>query len=139
VELGSRYQRQRKNEMRTAAIIFFLVTFTTANAQYSKSMIAQDKQLHFVCGYSIGFNTSICVLNQKPLNSLVWTVAVTSTIAIGKEWYDIKRGTPEVMDIVYTVGGGLIGYGVVQALKFIPEKKRVILARGNYKGIRIVI
>lgn len=39
-----------------------------------------------------------------------WAIVVTAVAAVGKELYDkySGKGTPELMDIVYTVSGGLV-------------------------------
>jgi hypothetical protein len=101
--------------------------------------IPPDKQKHFEAGYLIGFSTSVATFGQKPLKSLAWDIGVATLIGSAKEAYDMTgKGTPEIKDLVYTVGGSLLGYGVIQAFKRLPVKKKVLFANRNYKGIIII-
>ena len=66
-------------------------------------LIAQDKANHFIYGCIICFLSGL-VFN--PINSIL----ITFLIALSKEIYDklSKKGTPEILDIIYTIIGGLI-------------------------------
>jgi hypothetical protein len=115
-------------------IIIFIITESLCNGQ-----ILPDKQKHFAAGYLVGFSTSAITIDQKPLKSLAWNVGVATLIGSAKEVYDMTgKGIPEIKDLLYTVGGSLLSYGVIQAFKRLPERKRVLLANRNYKGIRFV-
>ena len=65
-------------------------------------MLPVDKQLHLLGGYVI-------TLTLAPIG--IWTaLAACTLIAAAKELvhdYAMKRGTPEVMDWLATVAGGL--------------------------------
>jgi hypothetical protein len=65
-------------------------------------LVPQDKANHYIYGSVIYFITSLCL---SPILSLI----VVLLIAFLKELYDYKtkKGTPEVMDIVWTMIGGL--------------------------------
>lgn len=65
--------------------------------------MAHDKLKHFFIGYFISL--SIVFIG-------VYGVFLTLAIAIAKEVYDkvSKRGTPEMLDIVYTVAPAVINY-----------------------------
>lgn len=73
--------------------------------------IPHDKLLHYVVGTVV---YSLCSLFIG-----MYAIVIVLVIAIGKEVYDYvsKKGTPEYMDAVATVLGGVIGllgayYGV---------------------------
>lgn len=63
----------------------------------------KDKQLHAAAGFVIGFLFSLV----SPLLGVVMAIIA----GIGKEIYDkvSKKGTPEFLDFVFTVLGGLLG------------------------------
>ena len=63
----------------------------------SKFMLDSDKANHFVYG------ALACVVGG------MWGCAL---VAVGKEVYDYvsKKGTPSVMDVVYTLAGGISVY-----------------------------
>ena len=69
-------------------------------------MIAPDKVSHFVVGYVIG--TAALFVGWYALIPVVIAAA-------GKEIYDrvSGKGTPEVLDAVATVGGGLLSVTVI--------------------------
>jgi uncharacterized protein YfiM (DUF2279 family) len=103
-------------------IPFIIITFISESS--CNGQIPPDKQQHFAAGYLIGFSTSVITVGQKPLKSLVWDVGIATLIGSAKEAYDMTgKGTPEIKDLVYTIGGSLLGYGVIQAFKKFPERK----------------
>lgn len=65
-------------------------------------VIAQDKLMHYFVG-------TLIVAVSYPLVGL-WAIVVTAVAAVGKELYDkySGKGTPELMDVVYTMFGGLV-------------------------------
>ena len=65
--------------------------------------MAHDKLKHFFIGYFISL--SIVIIG-------VYGVFLTLAIAVAKEIYDkvSKKGTPEILDIVYTVAPAVINY-----------------------------
>ena len=65
--------------------------------------MAHDKLKHFFIGYFISL--SIIFIG-------VYGVFLTLAIAVAKEIYDkvSKKGTPEILDIVYTVAPAVINY-----------------------------
>lgn len=64
--------------------------------------IPHDKLLHYVAGTII---YALCSLFIG-----LYAIVIVLVIAIGKEVYDYvsKKGTPEYMDIIATVLGGLV-------------------------------
>lgn len=65
-------------------------------------VIAQDKLMHYFVGSLI---MALCIPFIEVYGLLVVLLA-----AVGKEAYDkvTGKGTPELMDIVYTMFGGLV-------------------------------
>lgn len=65
--------------------------------------ISHDKLLHYVVG------TIVYALCSMLIG--MYALIVVVVIAVGKEAYDYytKKGTPEVMDAVATVLGGVVG------------------------------
>ncbi len=59
--------------------------------------IAKDKKLHFLVGFAIAFFLNI------------YLVVI---VALAKEVRDkvSKKGTPELLDFIYTVVGGILAY-----------------------------
>lgn len=84
--------------------------------------IPKDKQLHLFAGTEIGFATSVLTVEKKPVISFAYAVGSSALIGTAKELYDIKHGTPEVKDALFTVAGGVIGWGIVQGFKLIGKK-----------------
>jgi len=73
--------------------------------------IPLDKKLHLGAGFIIALVTGIIL---TPLFGLLLAVGT----GVGKEVYDrlSGKGTPEIMDIVYTVAGGLLAAGLMVVL-----------------------
>lgn len=72
--------------------------------------LAKDKQLHIIAGLLIGATASFLGWYALPLAIIV---------AVGKEViYDklMGRGTPEVLDAVYTIGAAGIITTIIQIL-----------------------
>ncbi len=59
--------------------------------------IAKDKKLHLIIGFFI---------------ALLLNIYIVVLIGAGKEVYDkvSKKGTPELLDFIYTVAGGILAY-----------------------------
>jgi hypothetical protein len=69
-------------------------------------MIALDKQAHFLAGLAIMLGVSL-------FGGWVLGLAAAVVAGIGKEVYDMTgRGTPDYMDAVATIAGGLAGAGL---------------------------
>lgn len=68
-------------------------------------MIAQDKLMHFLIG------TLLAIMTVSYLG--VWSLLVVFIAGVGKEVYDkvSGKGTPELMDIAWTMYGGLVIVG----------------------------
>lgn len=66
--------------------------------------IPQDKANHFIAGvllFAVGHFISVPV-----------GIFLAVAYAVGKEMWDYAsgKGTPEIMDAVYTIAGGMVGY-----------------------------
>lgn len=108
-------------------IILFL-----AISQRCSGQIPKDKQDHLIVGTSIGFMTSTLTINTD--KSFVYSMASVTLIAGGKELvYDkwMGKGNPEWKDFGYSVGGAVIGWGIVKIFKMIGNKRT-----RNYTGMR---
>lgn len=69
--------------------------------------IPRDKKLHFIAGLALALVISFAI---TPLVGFI----AASACGVGKELYDMTgRGTPEWMDLWYTVAGGTVGAGFV--------------------------
>lgn len=71
--------------------------------------LAHDKKLHFAVG------ALIAILVSLVSGNLWFGLAASAVAGVGKEVYDrvSKEGTPEVMDAVWTVIGGVTGCALV--------------------------
>lgn len=65
-------------------------------------LIPQDKANHFIYGCLIYFVLQVIL-------TPVFALIATSGIAIAKEVYDkkSKKGTPEILDALYTIAGAI--------------------------------
>lgn len=65
-------------------------------------MVAHDKLMHYLVGSVIAL-VSVVVIG-------VWALLLVLIAAIGKELYDkvSGKGTPEWMDVVWTMYGGVV-------------------------------
>lgn len=89
------------------------------------AQIPRDKQLHFAVGAGIGLWTSSATINKPAWQSLTWTIGTTTVIGTSKELiYDkwMGKGIPEVKDALWTIGGGIVSWGVVQGFKWLFSK-----------------
>lgn len=67
-------------------------------------MIAHDKCLHFMVG--------VVLFAAFHFVSVPVGLAVVAVAAIGKEiydWFNKDKHTPDIMDAVWTIAGGVIG------------------------------
>ena len=73
-------------------------------------MIAQDKIKHLAVG--IFFSALIPFIN-------IYSLLLCVVLAFGKEIYDYlsKKGTPEVLDAVYTIAPTLLTYLIYNIIK----------------------
>jgi hypothetical protein len=72
----------------------------------------QDKQKHLLAGLALSILAGLLFC---PLAGLVTAAVVGALKEIVWDWL-LKKGTPELLDFVATVAGGVIGYTL---LKFI--------------------
>ena len=75
--------------------------------------ITHDKLLHLFAGYVIAHivNNVYCEILTPSYRGAIAGFVVALVIGIAKEIYDSKHKeteTPEVADVVYTIGGGFI-------------------------------
>jgi len=66
--------------------------------------IPQDKANHFIYG------TLICFISSLFLHNPIISLGITIVVGASKEIYDkiSGKGNPEILDLVFTVLGGLI-------------------------------
>lgn len=72
-----------------------------------------DKLLHFIAG------TYIYMICEKWIFDMWYSILTVLIIAILKEliWdRAMKNGTPEIMDVVYTVIGGLLAMFIINGI-----------------------
>ena len=74
--------------------------------------IPKDKKLHILVGLALSI---LAGLFAYPMFGLLIAAAVGALKEIIWDWL-LKKGTPELLDFVATVAGGVIGYTL---LKFI--------------------
>jgi hypothetical protein len=110
--------------------------------------VRKDYTDHFLCGSLAGFTGNWtgwvitgCDSEKEKNMSFIAGVGTAAIVGAGKEliydkWMD--KGTPEFNDFLSTTLGGVFGSGVLR-LALIGKKEPVILAKGNYKGMRIKI
>jgi hypothetical protein len=72
-------------------------------------VIPQDKVLHFVVGFA---GSLVIGLLLTPL----WGFLLACTTGVGKEVYDklSQRGTPELMDALATIAGGVLAMELIK-------------------------
>ena len=76
-------------------------------------VIPRNKKHHFIAGLSLALVLGFAV---TPLVGFI----AASAYGVGKELYDMTgRGTPEWMDLWYTVAGGTAGSGIVILMKLL--------------------
>ena len=111
-------------------------------------IIPYDKQLHYAAGMMVGYPTAIFsyTYTENVSKTFLWTIGTTAFIAGTKEIvYDkwMERGTPEFKDFLWTMGGGLTGFGIVRLMVW-NEPKLKKLQRTTYvscskNGLGIII
>lgn len=86
-----------------------LILFFTPKS-FSQSYKEKDKQAHFLAGMTIGGIAYEASKNTN--NTFLWTIGSVTAVGIGKELLDSRQPTNkfDVIDLSYTVGGGLISY-----------------------------
>lgn len=108
--------------------IFIILFLSIPKCQ---AQIPKDKQDHLLAGTSIGFMSSAMTVNTDKM--FLTSMASVTLIAGSKELvYDkwMGKGQPEFKDFAYSVGGAVIGWGVVKVFKLIGNKRT-----RNYKGM----
>lgn len=97
-------------------ITFVLLIFSlTVNAQ-----LPPDKKDHLLAGTLIGSSATIITINNKPINSLCWSLGSAAVIGGSKELiYDkwMGKGTPELKDFGWTIVGSVTGFAIIQGFK----------------------
>ncbi len=73
----------------------------------------QDKQKHLLAGLALSILAGLFVY---PLIGLVTAAVVGALKEIVWDWL-LKKGTPELLDFVATVAGGVLGAGLTLLLK----------------------
>ena len=73
-------------------------------------MIAKDKKLHLLAGLTLSI---LAGLSFCPLIGLATAAVVGALKEIIWDWL-LKKGTPELLDFVATVAGGLIGLAILK-------------------------
>jgi hypothetical protein len=68
-----------------------------------------DKKLHLLAGLALALSAGLLFC---PLVGLVTAAVVGALKEIIWDWL-LKKGTPEFMDFVATVAGGVIGYVLI--------------------------
>jgi hypothetical protein len=90
--------------------------------------IKEDKIKHFAAGYGISMASSLCLKNAK--NKEVKSTLIAILAGVLKETvYDklMKKGTPSVMDAVWTGAGGYYGSITIPMIKTKPVKPIIYL------------
>ena len=101
-----------------------MVVIFLSISQRCSGQIPKDKQDHLLAGTSIGFMASALTINTD--KTFVYSIASVTLIAGGKEIvYDkwMGKGKPEWKDFGYSLGGAVIGWGMIKAIKFICNGK----------------
>ena len=75
-------------------------------------MIAKDKKLHLLAGLALSILAGLFVY---PLIGLATAAVVGALKEIIWDWL-LKKGTPELLDFVATVAGGVIGYTLLKLI-----------------------
>lgn len=129
--------------------LLLLLSFLIFNCPLLLSQtIPYDKQLHYSAGVMVGYPTAVFsyYYTENTAKTFAWTMGTTILVGGGKELiYDkwMNKGTPDVKDFLWTVGGGLTGFGIVRLLAWNDPKLRK-LERNAYvsctrNGVGIVI
>ena len=72
----------------------------------------KDKQLHLLTGLALSILVGLLFC---PLTGLVTAAVVGALKEIVWDWL-LKKGTPELLDFVATVAGGVIGYTLLKLI-----------------------
>ena len=72
----------------------------------------KDKQLHLLTGLALSILAGLLFC---PLTGLIVAAVVGALKEIVWDWL-LKKGTPELLDFVATVAGGVIGYTLLKLI-----------------------
>jgi hypothetical protein len=72
----------------------------------------KDKKLHLLAGLALSL---LAGLSLCPIVGLVTAAVVGALKEIIWDWL-LKKGTPELLDFVATVAGGVIGYTLLKLI-----------------------
>lgn len=76
-------------------------------------MLARDKQMHFAAGLALSL---LMGLLCTPTWGLLTAVVMGALKEIIWDWW-LGRGTPEFLDFVATVAGGVVGYLILAVMR----------------------
>ena len=91
--------------------LLFLLVIT------SQAQIRQDYKDHLLIGTALGMTATMVTYpyTMDDCKTAAIGIGIPLAVGIGKEFYDLSgKGTPEVEDILFTVAGGVIGYGITR-------------------------
>lgn len=74
--------------------------------------IPKDKQLHLLAGLALSLLAGLLLC---PIGGLMAAVIVGFGKEVVWDWL-LRRGTPEFLDFVATVAGGLVGYTLLKLI-----------------------
>jgi hypothetical protein len=70
-------------------------------------VLPKDKRAHFLMGLGVGFVAFAATWAWTPLDPFLMTLGAVSLFGIGKETYDVLRGSYfDLGDVLYTLSGG---------------------------------
>jgi len=80
--------------------------------------LAHDKRLHLAAGAVVGLVGTLVAINYGMPIAPMWGFGLALASGIGKELFDrfVPSQTVDVMDAVYTAGGGALSCAVVWGL-----------------------
>lgn len=82
--------------------------------------IPKDKQYHFAAGAVGGISG---IISSNPKKAFWIGVGVGTAAGIAKELYDIKHGTPEVLDAGFTIAGSVVSSFLIMKIKKAAHKR----------------
>jgi hypothetical protein len=74
--------------------------------------VPKDKAMHFCAGLALSILAGLLFC---PLTGLIVAAVVGALKEIVWDWL-LKKGTPELLDFVATVAGGVIGYTLLKLI-----------------------